>query len=152
MLNAFFPILVALGIGLLIGIERERLKGEDSNRRFAGIRTFAISSLMGCISIMTGSNLLFGLAVSVISLFCMVGYLANRDQDPGLTTEISLVLTCFLGGMTVISMPIAAGSGVAVAFLLKSNPFCFAQRRKEGLGSTRQLENTQRHPEIVSQS
>jgi uncharacterized membrane protein (DUF4010 family) len=119
MLNAFFPVLVALGIGLLIGIERERLKGEDSNRRFAGIRTFTISSLMGCISMMTGSNLLFGLAVSVISLFCMVGYLANRDQDPGLTTEISLVLTCFLGGMTVINMPIAVGSGVAVAFLLR---------------------------------
>jgi uncharacterized membrane protein (DUF4010 family) len=119
MLNAFFPLLVAIGIGLLIGVERERLKGEDSNRRFAGIRTFTISALMGCISMMTGSTLLFALAVSVISLFCMVGYLVNRDQDPGLTTEISLVLTCFLGGMTFISMPVAAGAGVAVAFLLR---------------------------------
>jgi hypothetical protein len=38
---------VALGIGLLIGLERERHKGSGPGREAAGIRTFALVSLLG---------------------------------------------------------------------------------------------------------
>ena len=41
------PWAVALGIGLLIGAERERRKGEGRDRDAAGIRTFAITALLG---------------------------------------------------------------------------------------------------------
>ena len=37
---------VAIGIGLLIGLERERSKGEGLARRPAGIRTFALLTLV----------------------------------------------------------------------------------------------------------
>jgi hypothetical protein len=37
---------VALGVGLLIGIERERSKGSGPSREFAGVRTFAIALLL----------------------------------------------------------------------------------------------------------
>ncbi len=37
----------ALAIGLLIGAERERRKGEGPSRSPTGIRTFAIASLIG---------------------------------------------------------------------------------------------------------
>jgi uncharacterized membrane protein YhiD involved in acid resistance len=40
-------IAVALGIGLLIGLERERRKGEGPARAPAGLRTFAATSLAG---------------------------------------------------------------------------------------------------------
>ena len=37
----------ALGCGLLVGIERERRKGSGPNRSFAGLRTFAVTSVAG---------------------------------------------------------------------------------------------------------
>ena len=41
---------VALGIGLLVGAERERSKGMDTDRSLAGIRTFTIVALLGAVS------------------------------------------------------------------------------------------------------
>jgi uncharacterized membrane protein YhiD involved in acid resistance len=45
---------VALGIGLLIGTERERRKGEGLDRSPAGLRTFALASVTGAISFIVG--------------------------------------------------------------------------------------------------
>jgi uncharacterized membrane protein YhiD involved in acid resistance len=45
---------VALGIGLLIGAERERRKGKGPSRSPAGIRTFSVTSLAGAISFIVG--------------------------------------------------------------------------------------------------
>ena len=39
--------LVALGVGLLIGIDRERKKGDGPTRQAAGLRTFTLASLAG---------------------------------------------------------------------------------------------------------
>ena len=43
-------LLLALGIGLLIGLERERRKGEGPDRRAAGIRTFALVAVSGALA------------------------------------------------------------------------------------------------------
>ena len=45
---------VALGIGLLIGAERERRKGQGPARAPAGIRTFSVVALAGAISVTVG--------------------------------------------------------------------------------------------------
>ncbi len=45
MIYPWFNFAVALGLGLLIGIERERNKGEGSDRQPAGIRTFALAAV-----------------------------------------------------------------------------------------------------------
>jgi uncharacterized membrane protein YhiD involved in acid resistance len=50
---------VALGIGLLIGTERKRRKGERPAPSSAGIRTFALSSLTGALSTIIGGESLF---------------------------------------------------------------------------------------------
>ena len=42
--------LVALGVGLLIGLERERRKGSGPGRGAAGIRTFTIVALSGAVA------------------------------------------------------------------------------------------------------
>ena len=47
--SAVARIGVALGIGLLVGLERERRKGEGPTRGAAGLRTFAVASLAGAI-------------------------------------------------------------------------------------------------------
>ena len=41
---------VALGAGLLIGIERERRKGAGAARALAGVRTFTLTSLAGALA------------------------------------------------------------------------------------------------------
>ena len=51
--SVILNLVVALGIGLLIGAERERRKGEGPARSPAGIRTFTIASLAGAISFMS---------------------------------------------------------------------------------------------------
>jgi len=45
---------VALGIGLLIGTERERRKGTGPERSAAGLRTFTLASLTGAVSFIVG--------------------------------------------------------------------------------------------------
>ena len=61
---------VALRIGLLIGAERERNKAAESERSIAGIRTFAIASLLGAVSTIVDFRLLLA------SLLCVTAYAA----------------------------------------------------------------------------
>jgi uncharacterized membrane protein (DUF4010 family) len=108
---------VALGIGLLIGAERERSKGTGPDRLSAGIRTFTIASLLGAISTA------FNFWLLVISMFCVmiftaIAYFNRQDQDPGLTTEIALIFTVLLGGLAIRNAALAAALGVVIAILL----------------------------------
>lgn len=109
---------VALGIGLLIGVERERRKGEGPSRGPAGIRTFAISALGGAVAFTVGGQLLLSILTSGVIAFTALGYWRARTQDPGLTSEIALVLTVLLGGLAIQKPALAAGLGVTVAILL----------------------------------
>lgn len=110
-------LVVALGIGLLIGAERERSKGSGPDRSPAGIRTFAIAAMLGGVSTMLYEWLLFVVVLGVI-VFTATSYYSRRNQDPGLTTEIALVLTVILGSLSISDMPLAAALGVMLAILL----------------------------------
>ncbi len=116
--STLIGICVAMGIGLLIGAERERRKGDSSSRGAAGIRTFAVVALMGAVGLMLGGIELLALVVLVVSAGAMIAYQKSRAQDPGLTTEFALVLTCMLGGMATRNGLLAAGVGVGLALLL----------------------------------
>ena len=109
---------VALGIGLLIGAERERRKGEGPARAAAGIRTFSVVSLAGATSVMVGGAPVLAVTVAGVAALTAVAYFRSRDDDPGLTTEIALVLTALLGGLSVQRPALAAGIAVALAVLL----------------------------------
>lgn len=109
---------VALGIGLLIGVERERRKGAGPARAAAGIRTFALVSLLGAASSAVGDELLLAAAAIGVAALATVAYWRSRDKDPGLTTEAAMLLTLMLGGLSVREPALAAGLGVAVAVLL----------------------------------
>jgi uncharacterized membrane protein (DUF4010 family) len=108
----------ALGIGLLIGAERERRKGEGPARAPAGIRTFATVSLAGAISVMVGGALVLAVTVAGVAALTAIAYFRSRDEDPGLTTEMALVLTALLGGLSMQQPALAAGIAVAIAALL----------------------------------
>lgn len=112
----------ALAIGLLIGLERERSKGGGPSRGPAGLRTFAVAALFGAIAMRIGGSALVALAMLAMAVLAAFAYWRSTDADPGLTTEIVLVLTPLLGALAIIDPLTAAMLGVAVAALLAAKP------------------------------
>ena len=109
---------VALGIGLLIGSERERRKGSGPSRSPAGIRTFAVTSLAGAISFLAGGQILLSIATSGVIVLVAVAYWRGHEEDPGLTTEVALTVAVLLGGLSMQRPALAGGLGVVVVVLL----------------------------------
>lgn len=116
--SLLLSLAAALGIGLLIGAERERHKGKGSARSPAGIRTFSVTSLAGATSVMVGGSLVLGVTILGVAALTAIAYFKSSDSDPGLTTEIALILTALLGGLSVQQPALAAGVAVALAGLL----------------------------------
>src|SRR6185312_2236632 len=109
---------VALGIGLLVGAERERRKGDGPSRASAGIRTFAVASLCGAASVMVAGSIGLAATVAGVAGLAALGYWRNKSADPGLTTEVALVLITLLGGLCVVHAALAAAAAAALAALL----------------------------------
>ena len=102
----------------MIGAERERRKGEGPSRSPAGIRTFTVASLAGAISFLVGGEVAFAIATAGVILLTAVGYWRGQQDDPGLTTEIALIVTTLLGGLSMQNPALAAGLAVTVACVL----------------------------------
>lgn len=111
---------VALGGGMLIGIERERSKGSGPSRAFAGVRTFALTGASGAFAQAIGQPWLVVLGAGLIAALIVVDYWRVRTDDPGVTTELALFLTYVLGVGAVEHAQIASGAFVVVAVLLAS--------------------------------
>lgn len=111
----FSALLVALGCGLLIGIDRERHKGSGAGRKFAGVRSFALTALCGALA----QSLQLAVVGGVLVLgLCLISHWRSSADDPGITTEVALFL-CYLVGVAALSQrEIAAGSAVVIAVLL----------------------------------
>lgn len=115
--TVWLNLAVALGIGLLIGAERERSKGTGPDRSSQGIRTFTIASLLGAVSTIFNFWLLVTAVICVMVITAVSSY-QQQDQDPGNTSEIALLLTVILGGLAISQPDLSAGIGVSVAILL----------------------------------
>ena len=109
---------VALGCGLLIGLERERRKGQGPSREAAGIRSFAVVALAGAIAQSLEAPGLVAIGALLVVGLAVVSYQRSHRQDPGLTTELALFATYLIGVQAVLVPAIAAASGVALAALL----------------------------------
>ena len=81
------PILlaIALGLGLLIGLERELRKGSGSHRGAAGVRTFALAGLAGALSSYLNSEALLVAVAAGAVLFSALAYRHTAPKDSGLT-------------------------------------------------------------------
>jgi uncharacterized membrane protein (DUF4010 family) len=94
-------LLVACGIGFLIGFEREHSAILQKEARFAGTRTFVFLVLLG--SIATLMFHLFGVGVFLGILFAVVAFIGisywstSSKGDIGGTTEFSALIAFFLG-------------------------------------------------------
>lgn len=108
----------ALGIGMLIGLERERHKGRGDSRACAGLRTFAITALLGYVAMQVGGGLLVGIMAVSVALLVTVAYWRSLGTDPGVTSEVALFTVLALGALCGTAPELAIAIGVAVAGLL----------------------------------
>jgi uncharacterized membrane protein (DUF4010 family) len=125
-------VALALGIGLLIGLERGwRTRGAEPGSRTAGIRTFAISGLLGGITgaiaralegvASTSGAIVFAIGfaayAAVITMFCRE---ENKVEGTySATTAIAGMLTFALGAYALVGDErIAAAAAVTAAGIL----------------------------------
>jgi uncharacterized membrane protein (DUF4010 family) len=116
--EAFFALIEALGIGLLIGIERERSTHKPIEGASIGVRTFALASLIGAIGMMTGGVPLLMVAVAAVAVARVVSVAQQTDPSIGLTTSLALVSVVLLGALATETAMLAAGVAVVIASLL----------------------------------
>jgi len=126
-LLALERLLVALLVGALIGLDRERSEARKPHQVFAGVRTFPLIALAGAIPMLvidlTGPALLVVsfLAVTVVALISY--FRTSATGDVGATTEMAAVATFLLGVLAGAGHLVVAGAaGVAIAVLLAAKP------------------------------
>lgn len=116
----FSGYLVALGVGLLVGSERERSKGDGPTRGAAGVRSFVIAALLGAVAGDIGIHLLSAMGALAVIVLAVASYRATQDTDPGITTELALCLNYFVGILAASRPQLAGALGVLLALILVS--------------------------------
>ena len=123
LLNMLKELLIVLGAGLLLGLEREHTKmKKGQGRLFAGVRTFPIVGIIGYLSLFLASK--FSIWIFVAAFIGTMGLIAlsyNRTQetDSGTTTEFTLMTTFILGGLIFAKFyHVSVTIAVLVTFLL----------------------------------
>lgn len=100
-LDVILKVLIALAIGALIGIERERKQSDK--QEFAGIRTFTIIALFGILSAYLSQFYNNFIILAFLGLIFIVGLSYYRstlqDDDIGITTEVVAMVTFILGAL-----------------------------------------------------
>ncbi|WP_298188455.1 MgtC/SapB family protein [uncultured Pseudomonas sp.] len=115
----------ALAAGLLIGAERGwQGRNADDSKLVAGIRTFALSSLLGAFAMLLGEHfsvIAWAAIFAGFTLLVVASYFAElkRLGDMGMTSEVALLITFLLGSLAMAGYAgLAAAGAVAVALLL----------------------------------
>jgi len=106
---------ISLGVGLLIGVVRERRHQPDAST--AGTRTHALVAMLGFVSWEFGLWP-FVATVVVVGALVIRGYQISAKSDPGQTGEIALLLTLMLAALAHQNPALSAGLGVLSALLL----------------------------------
>lgn len=105
---------VAVGAGLLVGLERERRKEERGGD--AGLRSFAVAGLSGALA--QQSTVLLAVGALFIAMLAGLAYWRNRSEDPGMTTELALFAIYLIGVQAVTRPALAAACATGLALLL----------------------------------
>ena len=114
---------VALGVGLLVGVERERRKGSGPGREAAGLRTFALVTVAGALAQQLAPGLLVAAGALAVGTLAALAYWRSvkghaATADPGLTTEVALLVAYLVGAQCVVSPVVGAACGAVLAGLL----------------------------------
>lgn len=95
-------LLVSIGLGLIIGLERE-FRQVSQKDRFAGIRTFPLITILGSmvgLLVQPVSPLLAVAGLVGITLFSGIAYFVRSSAGhKGITTEVTIIIAFVLGIM-----------------------------------------------------
>ena len=133
--EAFWRMAIAIGLGLLVGLQRERAAS-----RIAGFRSFALFSLFGylcgSLAVILGAWLPAAGMLALAAVLLAGNLVEHRgpDSDPGVTTEIAALLVfgdgVYLASGTV-NLGIAIGVVVAALLAFKVELHSLARRMEE---------------------
>ena len=122
---------VALLLGLLVGLQRER-----ATAVMAGVRTFPLITVLGTVSALLATEI-GGWIVAAGSLgivaVLILGHLPKfRQEDPdvGITTDVAMLLMYAVGAFLVVgpmAVAVAVGGGLAVLLQFKPEMHHFAK-------------------------
>jgi uncharacterized membrane protein (DUF4010 family) len=117
-------LLISLGLGLLVGLQRE-----FTGHRIAGIRTLGLITLMGTISAMLAQSLggwvVAAALVGVAAITVMANLASHRRHDetsPGVTSELAMLVMFAVGAYLAVGpreVAVAVGAGVAILLHFK---------------------------------
>ncbi|HET7292190.1 MAG TPA: MgtC/SapB family protein, partial [Vicinamibacteria bacterium] len=116
---------IALLIGALVGVERERSKAGESPVAFAGLRTFILLAEAGAVSawlsLKVATPWIFVATLGAVAAAVLIGYVLENRAAPqgsiGMTTEVAAITVALLGGMVMYGFPEIA---VALAIVTSS--------------------------------
>jgi uncharacterized membrane protein (DUF4010 family) len=136
-LDPLWKLLIALAIGLMVGFEREIAQEKMTNVKFAGLRTFGLSGLIGGVAAYLASNSIgapagtalslnpngyFIMGVALLAIMALLGLAYYRStgiqQHLGFTTEISVILTFLMGGLAFFDPGVAIILAVVTTIIL----------------------------------
>jgi len=123
---------IAVGLGLLVGLQRER-----SASRIAGIRTFPLITVLGVLCGVAAQS--YGgwvVAAGLVGLAALAGVanvvqIRSTELDPGMTTEVAGLVMFMIGvalSAGLVLEAIVAGAGVALLLHWKAKLHSLAGR------------------------
>jgi uncharacterized membrane protein (DUF4010 family) len=99
-------LVVALALGFLVGLERESSQSKHKKVLFGGIRTYPIISMFGfgCAWLFTiGEKSLLPIGLIALAALTAISYFSKFQYDqPGVTTELSALLTFIVGALAML--------------------------------------------------
>ncbi|MCC7276335.1 MAG: MgtC/SapB family protein [Alphaproteobacteria bacterium] len=127
--DLLLDLAVALGIGLLIGLERGwESRADQEGGRVAGWRTFGIIGLLGGVLAVAAESqgvIVAAVGLGCVALFLALGYQrsAADREGRGITTEMSALVTFGLGVLAGRGeLALSASTAIVMAVLLGIKP------------------------------
>ena len=104
----FVRLLVSIGIGVVIGLERQYSAIKEHANGYFGIRTFTFYALLGCVSVLFyflfSPWIYIALFLGLVILTAVAYWQTALKGDRGLTTEVTALLTFVLGSMAAYGL------------------------------------------------
>lgn len=127
---------ISLLLGLLVGLQRQRTASD-----MPGLRTFPLITVFGTVCGLLAVE--FGgwiVAAGLVGLVAVLVFpnlvrLRNKHPDPGITTDVAVLLMYGVGAFLVagpMAIAIAVGGGVAVLLEFKLELHRFAEKLRDG--------------------
>lgn len=120
------PFLLALGLGLLVGIERERAGTDSPVQDPMGSRTFTLLALLGAVAAYVENQVITAVIAVFAGAIILVGYIRTRlgpqGSGVGTTTEVAAMATFAIGYLVRFNPLLAVMLTVLMIVILALKP------------------------------